>query len=104
MAVLDAVAVDEWRRWSTTARLVVTDPGHLAAARRICDDVLAEIDRAANRFDPASEISRLADDGRPQQISPLLADLVAEATTAAALTEGAVDPTVGEESKVEHTL
>ncbi|MBO9522970.1 MAG: FAD:protein FMN transferase [Nocardioidaceae bacterium] len=95
MAVLEAVAAEEWRLWSTTARLVVTDPHHLGTARAICDDVLAEIDRAANRFDPDSEISRLADDGLPQRISPLLADLVAEATTAAALTEGAVDPTVG---------
>lgn len=85
----------EWVLWSTTARLVVTDPTTIVAARALCDEILADIDRAANRFDPTSETSTLADDGAPQQVSPLLAELIAEALGAAATTGGAVDPTVG---------
>ncbi len=85
----------EWELWSTTARLVVTDPTAIVEARAVCDEILADIDRAANRFDPTSEISTLADDGAPQQVSVLLAELIAEALGAAATTGGAVDPTVG---------
>lgn len=92
---LSPTATSTWSLWSTTARLVVTDPDVLAAAREVCDAVLAEIDRAANRFDPDSELSGLRHDGKPQRLSPMLADLVAEAMTAASLSEGAVDPTVG---------
>ena len=86
---------DEWSLWSTTARLVVTKPTLLAAARELCDGILRDVDRAANRFDPTSELSRLRGDGAPTEISPLLVDLVREARTAAERTGGAVDPTVG---------
>ena len=85
----------EWSLWSTTARLVVTRPRQLEAARDICEGVLHEIDRAANRFDPTSELRRLRGDGAPTVVSPLLAALVREARTAAERTAGAVDPTVG---------
>lgn len=84
-----------WRLWSTDARLVVTDDRHLDDARALCDRILAAVALVADRFDPSSELSTLADDGRPHGLSPLLADLVAEAITAASLTDGAVDPTVG---------
>jgi FAD:protein FMN transferase len=88
-------ATSTWRLWSTDARLVLTDPECLREARVLCDRILAGIGRVADRFNPGSELSRLADDGRPQALSPLLSDLVAEAVTAASLTDGAVDPTVG---------
>lgn len=88
-------AATEWDLWSTTARLVVTDPAVLSEARELCEAVLAGVGSVASRFDPDSEISSLPDDGRPHLLSPLLADLVAEALGAAAATGGAVDPTVG---------
>jgi thiamine biosynthesis lipoprotein len=91
---MTAAALD-WALWSTSARLVVTDQRRLAAARAVCDRVLVRVDRAANRFDPTSEISRLPEDGRPTEVSPLLAELVREACDAAEWTCGAVDPTVG---------
>ncbi|RNL61189.1 FAD:protein FMN transferase [Nocardioides marmoriginsengisoli] len=85
----------EWDVWSTTARLVVTDSAVLDEARGLCADVLSGIGRVASRFDPASELSALADDGRRQAVSPLLSDLIAEALGAAAASGGAVDPTIG---------
>lgn len=87
----------EWEVWSTTARIVVTEPAALAAARAVVEQVLAEVDLAASRFRPDSEISRLAAaDGRPQQVSPLLAELVGAALTAARETDGDVDPTLAD--------
>ncbi|HEV7212731.1 MAG TPA: FAD:protein FMN transferase [Blastococcus sp.] len=89
-------AAAEWSVWTTTARLVVTDPAVLPAARALVEEHLAEVDRAASRFRPDSEVSRLARsgaDGAP--VSPLLARLVAAALWAAGTTDGDVDPTVG---------
>ncbi|HEX4190566.1 MAG TPA: FAD:protein FMN transferase [Marmoricola sp.] len=88
-------AATEWDLWSTTARLVVTDAAVLDDARDLCEGVLTGIGRVASRFDPASELRSLSDDGRPQAISPLLSDLIAEALAASAASGGAVDPTVG---------
>ncbi len=86
----------QWPLWSTSARLVVTDRQALDEARRTCDEVLAAIDRVANRFRPDSEIRNLrpAADGTVD-LSPTLAELVRWAIDAAALTDGSVDPTVG---------
>jgi thiamine biosynthesis lipoprotein len=96
VAVLDGPGVCEWSVWTTTARLVVSDPTVLNHARAATVEHLAAVDAAASRFRPDSEVSRLAaGDGRPTVISPLLADLVATALSAATRTDGAVDPTVG---------
>ena len=57
----------EWELWSTRARLVVTNPGVLGAARELVDSYLAEVDDAANRFrerqrdQPAGRALRLGD-------------------------------------------
>lgn len=90
------VAAQEWELWSTRARLVVTDPGALGAARILVDELLGEVELAASRFRPDSEISTLAPgrDGTAP-VSPMLADLLAEAIEAARRTDGAVDPTIG---------
>ncbi|MET3961211.1 thiamine biosynthesis lipoprotein [Marmoricola sp. OAE513] len=85
----------EWSVWSTTARVVVTEPAVLEEAHELCVGILTVIGAVASRFDPGSEISVLPDDGLPHPVSPLLADLVAEALSAAEITNGAVDPTVG---------
>ncbi len=84
-----------WPVWSTTARVVVTDPSALAAAVEITQRLLAEVDRAASRFRPDSEVSLLAGGPGTARISPLLADLLATALLAAERTDGDVDPTVG---------
>lgn len=47
---------DEWSVWSTTARLVVTDPTALSWARRLVAEVLAEVEAACSRFRPDSEL------------------------------------------------
>jgi len=49
---------DQWAVWGTTARIVLTDPGAVPAARSIVDGQLAAIDEACSRFRPDSELSR----------------------------------------------
>lgn len=96
-SLADGPGVIEWPVWSTTARVVVTEPEHLPAASALVHGRLAEVDRAASRFRPDSEVSRLAaeGDGRLVRISPVLADLVAVSLDAARATDGDVDPTLG---------
>ncbi len=95
-AVQDAPDSAEWPLWSTTARLVVLDPGRLDEAYQLITGILADVDRAASRFREDSELSRAnRDAGRPRQVSPLLADLVLAGLGAAARTGGDVDPTLG---------
>ncbi len=100
MPFVDTLPVDaataQWELWSTTARVVVTDPGALADARRVVTEVTDAVDAAASRFRPDSELSRLAGhDGRPQVVSPLFAQLVAASLAAARRSAGAVTPTIG---------
>ena len=87
----------QWSVWGTVARIVVTDPAHLARATDIVTAQLAAVDAACSRFREDSELTlayRRAG-GRPVTVSPLLADLVAAALRAARVTGGDVDPTVG---------
>jgi len=77
-------------------QIVVTDAGSLPVARREVDAELDAVDAAASRFRSDSEIASLAtSDGRPTKISDVLANLLDAALTAAAQTDGDVDPTVG---------
>ncbi len=85
----------QWPLWSTTARLVVTDPDVLAVARCVVEDVTRQVEMACSRFRADSEIALLPDDGHPVRVSPVLAELVATALLAAARTNGDVDPTLG---------
>jgi thiamine biosynthesis lipoprotein len=88
----------EWRVWSTTARLVVTRPDRLRAARQLVELRLAEVDAVASRFRADSEVNRVnGGDGTPQMVSPLLAELIEIALDAARRTDGDVDPTIGED-------
>jgi thiamine biosynthesis lipoprotein len=84
----------DWELWSTSARLVVTRPEVLPAALEVVESILADVEVAASRFRPDSEVRRLRG-GHPTALSPMLADLVTEAIAAARRTGGAVDPTVG---------
>ena len=84
--------------WSTRVDLVVTDPGALIAASYLLHAELDRVDRVASRFRSDSEIEalhRAARAGLPVHVSPELLDAVTIACRAAALTDGAVDPTVG---------
>src|SRR5262249_24343566 len=86
----------EWALWSVAARIVVTDSRALTDARARAVEFLGQVDRAANRFRPDSElmlVQHLA--GTGVDISMLLTDLIEAALDAARLTDGAVDPTVG---------
>lgn len=107
----------QWPVWGTTARLVVTDPAALPAARALVERELAAVDAACSRFRADSELTRLTTTtdtaaapapvtgtpGRPEpagaartvEVSPLLAELIGAALAAAARTDGDVDPTVG---------
>jgi FAD:protein FMN transferase len=87
-------ATAQWPVWSTTARLVVTDPALLPQAREIAEQLLADVDAACSRFRPDSELALLPR-GKKVRISALLAQLVRTALVAAEETDGLVTPTIG---------
>jgi thiamine biosynthesis lipoprotein len=90
-------AVASWPALGSTASVVVSDPSSLRAARRAVESELEALDLACSRFRDDSELSRLnADGGRPFAASPLFFEAVEVALRAAHLTDGIVDPTVGE--------
>jgi FAD:protein FMN transferase len=87
----------QWQVWSTTARVVVSRSELLEAACEQVRQVLAEVDEAASRFRPDSQINKLPlAAGRPQQVSDLLAELIEVALQAARQTDGDVDPTLAD--------
>jgi thiamine biosynthesis lipoprotein len=80
----------------TTAVVLVAEPGHLEVARAAVEREIDEVDRTCSRFRPDSELLALnAAGGEPFAVSPTLAEAVAQALRAAALTDGLVDPTMG---------
>jgi thiamine biosynthesis lipoprotein len=84
------------RAWSSTVRLVVTDPAVLPAATGDLLALLARVDAAASRFRADSALSFAnRNAGRPTPVPALLIELVAAALDAAAQTAGVVDPTLG---------
>ncbi|MEO8897977.1 MAG: FAD:protein FMN transferase [Candidatus Dormibacter sp.] len=84
------------RAFATTLHVVVTLPDRLHAASHAVDRVVADIDRTCSRFRGDSEITRLqARAGAWAAVSPLLFTALRAALRGAALSEGAVDPTVG---------
>ncbi len=93
-----AVARSSWEVFATsTAVLEVTEPEVLGAAEAAVRAELEAIDEACSRFRGDSELSRLnARAGRPTPVGPLLSEALELALRAAALTGGAVDPTIGE--------
>ena len=89
-------ATEEWTVWSTSVRLIVTDPDALADAKVRVERLIADIDRAASRFRPDSEVLDILNArGSAVRVSPLLADLVRVALAAAEQTDGDIDPTIG---------
>jgi thiamine biosynthesis lipoprotein len=92
LPLTDATA--QWPVWSTTARLVVTDPAALPLAREIAQQLIADVDAACSRFRPDSELVTLPL-GERVRVSALLARLVRAALMAAGATDGLVTPTIG---------
>lgn len=97
----EPTAFAAWPALGMLVQLVVTDPGRLAAARKLLEDDLAELDLACSRFRPDSELTAVANAAQAATgavtvtVSPLLAEAIAVALRAASLTDGDVDPTVG---------
>jgi thiamine biosynthesis lipoprotein len=76
--------------------LLVTCPAELAKARAIVDAELDAIELAASRFRADSEVCALASaGGRRRPVSAVFGELIEAALTAAEMTDGDVDPTVG---------
>jgi FAD:protein FMN transferase len=90
------ISMTSWPALGTTAVLCAPDSGAVAArcaAAREIDGMNA----AASRFDPDSELSRLnRAPGRWVRISERLHDALRVAVRAASITNGAVDPTLGQ--------
>jgi thiamine biosynthesis lipoprotein len=80
----------------TTVSVLVTEPRAIPSARQAVEHELDEMDMAASRFRPDSDLTRLnRADGRRVQVAPLLITALTVALRAAQLTEGDVDPTIG---------
>ncbi len=79
--------------------ILTTDAGSSAEALRIAQELLDELDLAASRFRPDSQVSRIAEAARHTQVTttvgPLLTSCLVAALHAARITDGLVDPTVG---------
>ena len=90
-------ATASWTALGCLVTLTVTEAAALDPARAMLAADLAGLDAACSRFRPDSELAGLDQSaGRPTLVSPLLAEAIAVALRAAALTGGDVDPTVGE--------
>ena len=93
----DEIGTVCWEALGTTAVLRVTPATGLVHARSLVETELDGIDRACSRFRSDSEIERVnASAGRFVTASPLLLEALQTALRAAWLTDGAVDPTLGE--------
>ncbi len=80
----------------TTARVVVWPACGLEPALATLDDELRRLDLEVSRFQPGSELARMATDGAgARAVSERLAEAVSVALEAARWTGGRVDPTVG---------
>jgi thiamine biosynthesis lipoprotein len=97
----EPTAFTAWRALGMLIQLVVTDPGQLDAARDLLTEDLTDLDLTCSRFRDDSELVALGDAAREATapvtvtVSPLLAQAIAVALSAASVTDGDVDPTVG---------
>lgn len=86
-----------FQAFGSTAVVGVTDLRRMAAARAAVTEIVEAFDLACSRFRDDSELSMVnAADGEAVPVSPLLIEAVAASLRAARLTDGDVDPTVGE--------
>ncbi|MBV8463746.1 MAG: FAD:protein FMN transferase [Acidimicrobiales bacterium] len=84
-----------WTVWGASVTLGVTHGTRLHAARLLLEEWIAGVDRACNRFDPDSELSRCnRSSGAWVSVGPMFLDALEVALGAAAASGGTVDPTV----------
>jgi thiamine biosynthesis lipoprotein len=81
-----------WRALGTDVHVLVSDPRALREAAAVVDRQLTELDECCSRFRD-SELTRLRP-GR-QRVGSVLAGALSVALTAAEVTDGLVDPTLG---------
>jgi thiamine biosynthesis lipoprotein len=84
-----------WEALGTTASVYVTARDGLEPARVAVADELDAIDLACSRFRADAELARV-NAGGTRAVGPLLAEAIAVALRAAQLSDGIVDPTIGE--------
>lgn len=83
--------------FASSAVLAVADSDRLGDARSAVESVVADFDRACSRFRDDSELCAVnAATGQWMGLSPLLMEAIQAALRAAELTDGDVDPTVGQ--------
>lgn len=83
--------------FGTDALVAVSDPARGDVAVAAVTRVVEEFDRACSRFRLDSELSAVnSAAGRSVRVGPVLLEAVSAALRAARLTDGDVDPTVGE--------
>ncbi len=83
--------------FGSIALVAVTDASRLDRAVAAVERTVAEFDRACSRFREDSELSAVnASAGKPVPVGPVLLEAVTAALRAARLTDGDVDPTVGQ--------
>jgi FAD:protein FMN transferase len=86
-----------WEALGTTVVVRVADPRTISSACAAVEAELLAIDAAASRFRSDSELERLnAAGGRLVEVSPLMLEAIDAGIRAAVLTDGAVDPTLGD--------
>ena len=86
-----------FRALGTSATVVTTVPQALPDAIVAVREEVDAIDRTCSRFRPDSELARLHDGaGEWVEVDPVLVEAIEVALRAAILTDGDVDPTVGE--------
>jgi thiamine biosynthesis lipoprotein len=92
-----AVGTAEFPLWGGQATVAVCERGGLAAALTHVKRTVAAFDLACSSFREDSELALLnSSPGESVVVTPLLLSAVREALRAARLTDGAVDPTVGQ--------
>ena len=91
----------DFRALGTGCVVLVADPTRLTAAVDEVRAELDEVDLACSRFRPDSELELVNNNaGTATHVGPLLIDAVLVALRAAELTDGDVDPTIGEAMRV----
>src|SRR5450759_2172100 len=92
-----AMCTAQFEALGTSATVVVTQAERLALAREAVERTVAEFDVSCSRFRDDSELSAVnAAAGSAVEVSTLLLDAVEQALRAARVTDGDVDPTVGQ--------
>src|SRR5438067_4233492 len=92
-----ALALKSWKALGTSVHVLATNDDGLGRATVAVREVLEDVDAVYSRFRHDSELSRLnAAAGRVTRVGPLLATAIDAALRAARLTDGAVDPTIGQ--------